>query len=167
MALVIEDGSIVANANSYATLAAVRTYALTRGVTLSADDAVLEPQVLRAMDYIEHREDQYVGTIVVGTQALAWPRLNAYWRRIELGDDEIPAPLLYGLYELTMAVHAGVNLLPTTTASDYVIRKKVGPMEVEYSDPLSVGIEAMLTAAEGWLSQLYSNSGAGFVTVRA
>ena len=50
MALVIEDGSRVAGANSYVTLAEARAFASARGVTLSAVDATLEPFVIKAFD---------------------------------------------------------------------------------------------------------------------
>jgi len=59
MALIIEDGTIVAGADSYATLAVLRAYALKRGVTLSAVDADLEVLAIKAMDYIGSFEDKF------------------------------------------------------------------------------------------------------------
>ena len=42
MALIIENGTNVAGANSYATLTEILAFAALRGVTLSAVDATLE-----------------------------------------------------------------------------------------------------------------------------
>ena len=84
MSLVIEDGTGISNATSYVTAAEARTYALARGVTLSATDSVVEIQLLKAMDYLQSLTQCYMGCKkwppTMGTheheQALAWPREN-------------------------------------------------------------------------------------------
>ena len=51
MALVIEDGSEVSTANSYVTVAEIRTYATTRGVTtIPAVDAEVEVLAIKSME---------------------------------------------------------------------------------------------------------------------
>jgi len=52
MALIIEDGTLVANADSYVTLAVARAFAEKRGLVPVATDA-LEADLIKAMDFIE------------------------------------------------------------------------------------------------------------------
>jgi protease II len=75
MALIVEDGSLVANANSYITLAEYKAWADARGLTYSADDTTVEQQILRAMDYLERIE--YIGNKANENQPLQWPRTEA------------------------------------------------------------------------------------------
>lgn len=79
MTIIVENGTNVANANSYLSLADIRAYALNRGVTLSPVDATLEPMVFKSMDYIESVGANYQGTPTYTApdytpQALQWPR---------------------------------------------------------------------------------------------
>ena len=68
--LIVEDGSGVAGANAYASVATIEAYANARGITLNGDASV---GAILAMDYIESKKQQYKGmpTYVPG---LAWPR---------------------------------------------------------------------------------------------
>ena len=56
MALIIENGSIVDNANSFVTAAEMVAYAALRGVTITADTTTQEQQIILAMDYLVSRE---------------------------------------------------------------------------------------------------------------
>ena len=46
--ITVEDGSNVANANSFVTIAEARSYAVERGVTLSATDDDVAVQIIKA-----------------------------------------------------------------------------------------------------------------------
>jgi len=123
MALIVEDGTGVANANSYADLATVRAYALARGVTLSTDDTKLEANVIRTMDYLD--------TKGLGLLSLSFP----------LDDDtlcnsvplaETLARLSRAQGELCVEQHNGVDLAPTRTDA-FVTEETVGPITTKYS----------------------------------
>lgn len=78
MTLIVEDGSNVANANSYLSLTDIRAYATSRGITLPVD-ALLEPMVFKSMDYIESVGSNFQGTPRYTApdytaQSLQWPR---------------------------------------------------------------------------------------------
>ena len=148
MAILVEDGSIVPGANSYLSLEDARAFALARGLTLSADDAVLEPQVIKAVDYIEAREVDMSGERVSSEQELSWPR-TPYG---------IPKNIRSAQGFLVMAVHSGVNLLPTVAAgAGHATKKKVGPIEVAYEVSGSKFIPRV-TAAEGMLAPYIGSS---------
>ncbi len=69
MAVIVEDGSGVAGANSYASEEQLQAWAGARGYTLTGDLSVL---LVRAFDYIEAREPRFVGYRTYG--ATSWPR---------------------------------------------------------------------------------------------
>lgn len=135
MAIVVETGAIVANANSYVSLADARAYALARGVTLSAVDATLEPILIKAMDYLESFDARFKGDRVERDQPLSWPRTDVVIEDWSWSYDEIPRQVINAQLALIIEVNAGAdpfNPIPATTATT---RKKVGPIEVEYANP--------------------------------
>lgn len=73
--LTIEDGTIVANADSYVDISDVTTYAGRYGATWNTASSLANEQaILRAMLYIESLEETYKGCRVSETQELSWPR---------------------------------------------------------------------------------------------
>lgn len=124
MALIVEDGTGVANANTYANLTTIRAYASARGVTLNADDATLEAHVHKAMDYLEGKE--------LGLLSVSWPLKNdKLCNKVPLS--ETLARLSQAIAQLCMEQHAGVDLAPTRTDA-FVVEETVGPLTTKYSD---------------------------------
>lgn len=124
MALIVEDGTGVTDANTYADLATVRAYASARGVTLSADDAALEAHVLRSMDYLDGKE--------LGLLSLSFPlEDDKLCNTIKIA--EVLERLKRAQSELCMEQHAGVDLAPTRT-DGFVVEETVGPITTKYSD---------------------------------
>ena len=78
MALVVEDGTGLANSNSYVTESEYETYLDNHGLTDPTGDT--EAALVRATSYIDAKyRGQFQGWKVFGRlQALEWPRHNAY-----------------------------------------------------------------------------------------
>jgi hypothetical protein len=159
VAIVVEDGTVVAGANSYLSLAAVRAFALARGVTLSATDATVEVQLIKAKDYIEARDAYFVGRRVSEDQVLCWPRYAPSVR-----SDQVPAKIKDAQGFLVMADFAGVVVLPTGASLEPfpVTKKKVGPLEKSYAVPDGAQVQTwpVVPAAEACLAYYYKSSGA-------
>ena len=128
MAIVKEDGSIVAGANTYSTLTEVDTYHEERLNTAwtNADDETKEAAMLRAMAGMEsHYRDRWIGyksnhNSVNAPQNTAWPRkadkeeslANGYVLAdmtalvdndgIEIGVNEIPALVVQAYNEICL-----------------------------------------------------------------
>ena len=111
MALIIEDGSIVANADSYVTTAEITAYANKRGFTVPTSESDLEKIAILAIDYMQSKK--YIGNLVESGQALAFPR-----REIEnLADDVIPQAIKNAQIELAIAAHTNDLLISEPTAT--------------------------------------------------
>lgn len=131
MAIIVEDGSNVENANSYVTEAELSEYATARGITLTTAS---EQLLILSMDYIEALE--YKGIKTYEEQPLQWPRYNVtvdgYW----LDSDEIPKELKAGQMATAIAIDQGNSPLQTVGRSTK--REKVDVLEVEYMDGSSI-----------------------------
>lgn len=153
MALIVEDGTIVEDANSYVTLEEARAYALERGLTLPAlpeegQVDALEALLISAVDYLEGKRVEYKGEKVSELQELQFPRDNVYIDGFLLASDAIPKVLKQAQIKLAVIAHSGVALEPVRSGPA-VIRKKVGPIETEYSEgstfrPAMPAVDALL-----------------------
>lgn len=140
MALTVEDGTGVTNADSYVSLSEIRTYATNRNLTLPAGDAEIEALARSAIDYLEGRRLEYKGTKSSSSQSLQWPRTDLDEDGIivgievdgfELGLTAIPKELKLAQCQLCIEINTG-DILPTSS-SFAVKREKVDAIETEYA----------------------------------
>ena len=134
MTLIIEDGSIVANANSYVTVAEYQAWADAR-FTAGRSTAPLcgedvEALIFRAMDYFEAQS--FIGTKVSSTQSLQWPRNSVYIDTYYQSNLSIPKEVKNSIYELSYGEETGNSELSVVDRK--VKREKVSSIEVEYAD---------------------------------
>jgi len=127
MAIIVEDGTIVANSNSYVTAAELESYAVERGITLSAGAEVLLHQ---SMDYIESLN--FIGDRFSREQSLVFPRVNVYIDGFYYEPAIIPDLLKNGQMATAIAIDTGAN--PLSTISPEVKKEKVDVIEVEYKE---------------------------------
>lgn len=152
MAFTPETGSGLADANSYLSEADADAYHLDRGNTVwaAATQGNKETALVRATDYVDKRfGPKFRGDKGTQTQALQWPRTDAY------DDDailisEIPVVLQRAVSEYAiraLAIHelapdapknvntqshvTGVSNPTTPTGSAQKYREKAGPIEEE------------------------------------
>src|SRR5512140_3031441 len=131
MALVIEDGTGVTGANSYATLVEIRAYATARQYTVPAQDADLEALVLKAMMYLESKRREYKGTKTHGIGYLQWPRTDVQIDGYDLASDVIPEQLKDALAQLCFELQ---TVDPMKTTSGQVVRReRMDVFETEYA----------------------------------
>jgi hypothetical protein len=131
MALVVEDGTGVDDANSYVTVEDANAYLLDRNnaAWFAATDDQKVAALIEATDYVDAHD--WVGYVEFAAQALGWPRLEAYDRegRLLVG---VPAQVKRAVILLAPEALSG-RLRPTTAATAGALkRKKVGPLELEY-----------------------------------
>ena len=125
--IIVEDGTVVPGANSYASEAELTTYAADRGVTLTAATDVL---LIKAMDYIESLA--FIGDKHKESQPLQWPRDEVYIDRYYIERETIPKELKNGVYTAALAIDAELD--PLRIIERATKREKVDVIEVEYMD---------------------------------
>lgn len=131
MALIIEDGTIVAGANSYVTDVEYVAYALARGISLSVDQTVRETDLVSGRDNLDYNyEHKLQGERVSCEQELAWPRYDVYLHGCYIASNSIPDQLKSAQMEL--AIESQNNILYKST--DGEVKKKssqVGSLKIE------------------------------------
>lgn len=168
MSLIVEDGSIVANANSYVSLQEARDYANARGVTLPAVDSDLEVLLIKAKDYTESKRTQYQGSKVSAIQSLQFPRYGVVVDGFEVEPTSIPIDLKNAQMQLAIELNAGTDIMPTFSGAS-VTEETVGPITTKYSDKGASPTSVEMTAVDALLQPLYKkgSSGAFLTTYRA
>jgi len=134
--LIVEDGTGVANANTYVDLAYLQNYADNRGLTLPTSDTDKEIFLLRAMDYLEGRRDEFQGSKAVVDQSLQWPRVDVSIDCVELAVDTIPEELKRAQCQLVVEQQSRTKLYPTPRTSSVeglVTQKTVGPLTKKFA----------------------------------
>jgi hypothetical protein len=139
--LIVEDGTGLSNADSYASLAEANLYHANHGnVDWSDIDATTKEQLLRkATDYmVAQYRLQYAGYRRYSTQSLDWPRLyvplidslsaNVFPQYVDF--DSVPATVKNACAELALKAYTAILMQDLTQG---VIREKVDVIEVEYN----------------------------------
>ncbi len=108
MALTIEDGSGVAGANSYVSLADAIAWASARAIDVDMSEGLL----LRAMDYLESLRAEYQGYKTDSTQSLQFPRAGLFLDGALFASDDIPTELISAQCQLACDA-ATMTLLPS------------------------------------------------------
>jgi len=134
MALVVEDGSGRADAESYITVAdaSARHTAFGNAAWAAlASDAVREAALRNATAYmVQAYRGRWSGLKMTGTQALDWPRYGVVVDGFDIASDIVPTEIANACADLALKAAAG-ELNPDLERA--IIREKVGPLETEYS----------------------------------
>lgn len=163
MAIIVEDGSNVPNANSFISVAYLKDYASARNIALSDDDKKLEAALILAMDKLDTYRSKFAGKKRAGFP-LYWPRDNAWVDGEEYPNDEIPYELKKAQAILATAVDGGVSLFTNTTADTQTLkREKIDVLEFEYAVPegsdAGVVYQPIIVEAASLLASLMGNGG--------
>jgi len=153
MAFLVEDGTIVAGATSYTTVAYYKAYWLDRGVTVAETDPVIEAALVIVTQYVDLM-NRWKGYIVDDAQELDWPRssiLDDEGRVIE--QTEIPTKLQNAICEYASAqIVSTISPEPSLTGEVKKTKRKLGPLETEteYTENGSRTIRS-IPLADNWL----------------
>ena len=154
--LILEDGTGVADANSYVDADTARQYASTRGIALPAVPVSGPDQVeiwlIKAAEYLDAQV--WVASLATPTQGLQWPRVFTqpylnypylpflvlpFMYPIDASYYVVPSKLKAAQCQLAIEQFNGVTLLPTTEGgynSQFVTREKTDVIETNYSEKL-------------------------------
>lgn len=166
--LITEDGTGVADANSYASADEARAYATLRGVALPAAPGSGQDQVeiwlVLATDYLESLS--YIYYRATTTQALSWPRKRCF--DTDFTGYVLPDKLKAAQMQLVIEQKNGVVLMPSTPGGidgQFVIREKVDVIETAYSEKIGTLSTPTMPAVDALLRGLVTPSGLRSVRV--
>lgn len=154
--LVIEDGSIVAGANSLASDADLKGYAIARGVKIPPTQPERESLLLKAMDYLFSVEGRLQGQRVTVVQELPFPREYVCARGRYIPSNEIPSDIKKAQIELALQAYDS-DLLQSGSVQN-VASEKLGDLETSYFQGGAVA-HAVTEKANAYLMPYYKNGG--------
>lgn len=160
MALIVEDGSGLANAESYVSVSDCASYATARGLTFpEAPEAAAEAALRRGAAWLDATyRGRLPGRRKRGrAQGLEWPRTGALDATgEEIGEAEIPAEIIAATCEAAVReLAAPGSLSPDILGTQRAVREKVGDIEVEYADAPAIGdARPIVSVIDGILSSL-------------
>lgn len=137
MAFTVEDGTGVAGANSYSSVADADTFHSDRGNTLwTGSQSVKEQALVKATDYLEQKyREVWKGVRNNPDQALEWPRYNVPssipgWF---MANNEIPAELKQATALLALDYIVNGDLNPNLYRGGLTRREKIDVIDIEYA----------------------------------
>lgn len=146
MALTVETGSCVANADAFVSradfAAYVAAYRPDLSASVAADDDATDAAIRRASAWLSTYPDwEGEPTCGRGNQGLALPRKGLTdCNDEEVADDAIPDEVKQATYIASLAELASPGILaPTITPGKQTKREKVDVIEVEYMTPKDQG----------------------------
>ena len=173
MALIVEDGTGVVGANSFASVATIRALADARGDHLApASDAAVERYAIKAMDMLQGFRARYQGAKTYPTtiNPLQWPRTGVKIDCEAIGADAVPQQMVDAQCVLTCVQGGGVDICPIGTTA-FITEDTIGPITTKFSDKHggTPGDRPVIPAVDDLLAPLFTACGQGnlFVTVRA
>ncbi len=167
MALIIENGTGVANSNSYSTRANYIAYALALGITIPYRVAA-DVQLIDAALFIESFEGNLKGDRSTRDQSLAFPRDNVYLEGWYWTNSEIPRQVILAQMALALDINAGVDLYNPQPEKVTKKEKIDGAVEVEYfGNDNAVKLSRSSRAMALLNSLLNRTAGINLVAVRA
>lgn len=128
--IIIEDGTGVTGANSYASVTQLLDYAKETRSSIDCDASAL---LISAARYLETLN--FIGTKAAKDNAMQWPRVGALIDGFYVNEDEIPSLLIKLQCEVAISIDNGVD--PMATKARSTKKEKVGDIEVEYMDGAS------------------------------
>lgn len=178
MTLTIEDGTIVAGADSWVTVAEWEAYAAAYGYTIQAADEAAKEVILRTAQRAISTRYVFKGVLVSDAQTTAVPR---YWggriRGFPVAGDVVPTDFKDAQCEMANAIDQGADPLGLRTAENIQkgaisgTKNAAGPVSTEttYSESSgAVGYDALsmgnYTAVKALLGP-YLQGGSGQVLV--
>jgi hypothetical protein len=149
--VIVEDGTIVAGANVYSTMAESNAYHDARGNSAwtGASEKAREEAKIKATDYsIQVYRNCWKGIRVSEDQTLDWPRAGVQTEdffepdtgprpalfpglAFILGDDVVPEDIKRMEHELALRAISG-DLLPDRDGTQNIKRLQAGPAAIEY-----------------------------------
>ena len=129
MAIVVEDGTVVAAANSYVTIDEFQAWADARGISYGTDFTISQ-QLFRATDYFESLS--FKGVKHTEDQPLQFPRDDLYIDGYAVDSDEIPKEVKVAIYELIKIEIDGDSKLSPSERE--VTSEQIDSIKITYKD---------------------------------
>jgi flagellar biosynthesis regulator FlaF len=130
MTLIVEDGTIVADANSYVSEAEYQAYATARGLTIGSTTEEREQELTKAMDFLDSYRDSFKGYKNTRDQSTQWPRQGVFIDGFQQDSNTLPVELKKAQMELAVTSRS-FDLAPNQQYQN-IASQKLDTLAVSY-----------------------------------
>lgn len=135
MPLIVENGSGLANADSYISLTDARTLAANYGWILPDGDTEAEIALRNGAAYVDLWEPKFSGKRLNNDQSLAWPRVDAHkcygGNKVPIDSDVVPNEIKKAQVAASVEFGAGNDPRPSNDGRE-IQEETVGPITQKY-----------------------------------
>lgn len=158
--LIIEDGSVVANANSWATDDEYKQFAQLKGKSVPATQPDREAQLINAYEFMGFNyEDKMQGyRVTPQTQTGLFPRSDVFAYGVLVGNTDIPQDIKNAQMLTALAIQEGVDTNATKAGADLASFTVVGAYSETYQPGSRAPTIAEMPAVSNTLKP-YTKSG--------
>ena len=165
MSLIIEDGTGVADADSFLTLVNARTLALNYGLTLATDDTEAEVQLRQGYNGLLVSEPTLQGARTHSIQTGIYPRTGVYSNCQSVDSESIPNSVKLAQLNYASAINGGYKLNAIDNGQDVKSFTVPGAYQKVYQDGSSIKANSTIQGVDNALYPLtlqgYANSPCG------
>lgn len=162
MPLIVEDGTIVAGADSYISLADARALADKYGWVLPVDDTEAEAALRNGAGYIGLQEPQMCGSRVSPLQELSFPRQGVTLYGYPVATDYIPSQVIRAQVIAAVEYGKGTDVRASSDGRATSLERVEGAVTVQYFNNGATGATTVITAAIDALRPLLCGLNNGF-----
>lgn len=159
----VETGAGLADADSYASVAAADARCASLGLTawVALAEADKEIALRKAMMFMATYRVRWAGRRVYQHQALDWPRYNVAVDGFIVPSNIVPLEIVNACIDLAVRASSGEDLLPDLdTGSNAIKKDKTGPLETEYFQNTTDARERFV-AVDALLAPYFGSAGGG------
>lgn len=166
--LIVEDGSVVSNADSYVSLADARALAAKFSLNLPADDTDAEAALRNGAVYVDLQEPMMCGRRVSASQSLAFPRSGIKLFGFDVARGVIPSQVIRAQVIAAAEYATGAAVRGSSDGRAVASERVEGAVAVSYFNNGSNGSTVTITAAIDALRPLLCglNNGSSFNVYR-
>lgn len=159
MTLVVEDGSIVAGADSWLSLSDARALADKYGYVLPADDVEAEAALRNGAMYVGLQENSLCGRRVSAAQSLSFPRTGISLYGFPVANNVIPDQVKLAQVAAAVEYGKGTDVRASSDGRITTMERVEGAVTVQYADNGMTGATVTITAAMDALKPLICGGG--------
>jgi hypothetical protein len=156
--LIVENGTIIPDANSFVFRSEFISFAATQGVTV-ADDEQADINLIKAGQFINSLEGKLKGERLERDQAMAYPRKMLVINGFDWADDEIPTPVIHAQMFLALDIRSGIDPYNPEQSLPIIKERVEGAVEVGYASPNVAGARIQQSQATRLIQSLVKHSG--------
>ena len=158
--IIVEDGSIVANANSFIDLPEARTQCEALGLTLSVDDESAKAQLTQGYYQLKRSyQGRLKGCLVSASQTGIYPREDVYANGFEVASDSIPQDVINAQLSYAHSINEGNSVNNTASAQEVASESLDGVGSKTYKSGSSKRTTPFVPAVTQWLQPYMKSNG--------